>query len=285
MKQATYTLKFLTPCFCAGANPAKAEVRASSIRGQLRWWFRVLGGTAEQERDVFGGVAGCAAASTFILRIEEIQQPSPWVVPKNLNINSDAYVYYFASVSGTERKGQTGPRWRPTGALAPGTTVKISLLHRRALPDDLQRQFEFALRCFLQLGGIGLRVTRGLGAFVCREMPFDSRILDELRSQPFSFMVEHKETRLSSPDRIAKEIGALVKRTRKKNGMKYDQPSPLGSSTPRQTSAIYFRPVCSNPDSPECSLVVFEAPHDRVLGTPSRKPMVVGHSPSRIFEP
>ncbi|TAE90912.1 MAG: type III-B CRISPR module RAMP protein Cmr1 [Verrucomicrobia bacterium] len=39
-----YQLEIITPCFCAGADQGIAEIRAASIRGQLRWWFRVLGG-------------------------------------------------------------------------------------------------------------------------------------------------------------------------------------------------------------------------------------------------
>ncbi|MCL2104631.1 MAG: type III-B CRISPR module RAMP protein Cmr1 [Kiritimatiellaeota bacterium] len=41
----TNRLSFITPTFLAGANQNTPEIRASSIRGQLRWWFRVLGGT------------------------------------------------------------------------------------------------------------------------------------------------------------------------------------------------------------------------------------------------
>jgi CRISPR type III-B/RAMP module RAMP protein Cmr1 len=33
------TYRFATPCIISGADPSKAELRASSIRGGLRWWF------------------------------------------------------------------------------------------------------------------------------------------------------------------------------------------------------------------------------------------------------
>lgn len=66
MTRQTYTLELITPCFCTGADPAQAEIRAPSIRGQLRWWFRVLGGfkaltsmnVREQEHFIFGSAAG-----------------------------------------------------------------------------------------------------------------------------------------------------------------------------------------------------------------------------------
>ena len=81
MKARTYELELITPCFCGGAEPEKrAEIRAPSIRGQLRWWFRTLGGfkklaaqdmpVREQEDMIFGSVrGGKARASCLILRV------------------------------------------------------------------------------------------------------------------------------------------------------------------------------------------------------------------------
>ncbi len=63
----SHTLEVITPCFCGGAEPAhRAEIRPASIRGQLRWWFRVLGGfrslahltVEDQEAMIFGSAAG-----------------------------------------------------------------------------------------------------------------------------------------------------------------------------------------------------------------------------------
>ena len=51
----TIDLEFITPLFSHGAIDAP-EVRASSIRGQLHAWFRILGGDVEAERRVFGGI-------------------------------------------------------------------------------------------------------------------------------------------------------------------------------------------------------------------------------------
>jgi CRISPR/Cas system CMR-associated protein Cmr1 (group 7 of RAMP superfamily) len=58
MNKKIYNLEFITPCFCAGAEQTVAELRASAVRGELRWWFRVLGGSGREEDEVFGGVRG-----------------------------------------------------------------------------------------------------------------------------------------------------------------------------------------------------------------------------------
>jgi hypothetical protein len=281
MKQQTYTLELLTPCFCAGANQAVAEIRAPAIRGQLRWWFRALGGSAADERTVFGGVAGTASASSLVIRISGLKPGPAWQTPRIDPNSPDSYVWHFASVSGKapgSGRSSLGPRWTTSGAIPPKTTFTLHLLQRRSLPPVLQAQLDLALRCFLQLGAIGLRATRGLGSFICHEHPFSPAILAEIKEKFFSS--EHRSTPpLTSVDQIAKEIGGLLKGTRKATGMGYKTSSPFGNSSPRQTSAIYFRPVRTDPKTNACTLVIFEAPHARVLGPASMRPQpVVGHT-------
>lgn len=287
MKAATYTLELLTPCFCAGADQAKAEIRAPAIRGQLRWWFRALGGTAAEEREVFGGVAGTANASSLLVRITDVKVGPAWNPPRIDPNSPDSYVWYFASVSGKapgSGPSSLGPRWTPGGATPPHSTFRMQLLQKRPLSPYLQDQLNRAVRCFIQLGAIGLRATRGLGAFNCAEVPFDPSVLAEIKT--LGFACEYRTTPLSSTEHIAREIGGLLKGTRKAENMKAERPSPFGSSSPRQTSAIYFRPVRMSTSPKDCQLVIFEAPHARVLAPAiAGMPRVVGHPTSKLVKP
>jgi CRISPR-associated protein Cmr1 len=71
------TVKFecqlTTPMFMAGAEQSSAELRAPSIKGLLRWWFRAahaslpLKGLAIEEAKVFGSTEG---ASPVMVRIQ-----------------------------------------------------------------------------------------------------------------------------------------------------------------------------------------------------------------------
>src|ERR1043166_7335138 len=62
-------IQLLTPCFCRGAYRDQPEIRAPSIRGMVRWWFRALGGTPDQEKALFGGVHAGAVASRLVFRV------------------------------------------------------------------------------------------------------------------------------------------------------------------------------------------------------------------------
>ncbi len=277
MKSASFNLEFITPCFCAGAEQSRAEIRPSSVRGQLRWWFRVLGGSLEDESAVFGGVAGSGSASSISVRFTLDGPARPWQLPRFSPNDIESYVYYFASVSGTTQTGAKGPRWADGAMLGPGTQAILQIIQPRPLSLALQSHFDFALEAFLACGVLGLRGTRGLGAFHCAEKPISDDLLARLRSAGFSCEIRPERT---ADDRgMARLIGGLVKGTRKHHGWSAGKvASPLGDSSPRrQNSAILFRPIREKIGS-DLKLLVLEAPHSRVLDSSSRRPTAtVGH--------
>lgn len=286
MKSEVFTLEFITPCFAAGAEQGRAELRASEVRGQLRWWLRALGGSREQESTVFGAVAGeDAGASAVQIRARVIQLGKAWSPPQVDPMSNSAYIWYFASVSG-KKPGQhgTGPRWTAQGNLPTGTRFEIQLRYLRALPNDSARFFQEAFDTFLLLGGLGLRVTRGLGAFVCQERPASDPALEACRqrllARGFNWVLSHPNLGKNWESAV-NAAGTILRRQLRpafpagKNG---DRTSPLGSSKPRQASAVYLRPL-RRPDD-DYSLLVFEAPAARVLGIRSRG----GAPASRILE-
>ncbi len=276
MKTQTFHLELITPCFCAGADQSRAEIRAPSIRGQLRWWFRALGGTPSQEAAAFGSASGEGGRSSPLqIRSAVTAAAAPWQPPKVDPNSPSAYVYYFASVSG-KQKGRPGPgpRWTPRGNIPPGSAIEVQLRWTRQVSREAERQLQTALELWLCLGGMGMRVTRGLGAFQCREYPLTRerlhRLEEALRSAHFEFRIWKRDLRDWS--QAINEAGRVLKerlRRRFPAGKKGNLQTPLGSSQPRQTSAVYLRPVKFENGS--YGLVLFEAPAKRVLGARSRQ--------------
>lgn len=266
----TYHLQFITPCFCAGANQAMAEVRAPSIRGRLRWWFRLVGGDASQETEVFGSVAKEEGrGSAVIIRVREEALRAKWQPVQFQPVSNTGYVLYFAKASAN------GARWVPTGALPVGTSCELQFLWRRKVSAASQARFELALEAFLLLGSLGLRSTRGLGCFECRELPFSTDAFQgavrRIKEQSPEFLAELGT--FSGPEtQILDGLGAQLRGLRKGYSAGppgRSNPTPLGSSTkPRQTSAVYLRPVKDSGGN--YRIVVFEAPAEAVLGRESR---------------
>lgn len=139
----------LTPLFNRGAYQDTPELRAPSIRGMVRWWFRVLGGSADEEKEAFGGMSkfgnrlsGLVHASRLVFRVRDpraqVASPNPPTLPH-------------------KQGGQASPQ----AAFAPGATFQLEVGHRFGdLPAALGKRVENALDVWLLLGAIGLRSNR-----------------------------------------------------------------------------------------------------------------------------
>jgi CRISPR type III-B/RAMP module RAMP protein Cmr1 len=146
-------ITFITPCFCRGADCSKngaPEIRPPSIRGQLHWWFRALGGSWTDENAIFGNVHGGATASKVIIRVRAPLAPQTQSSP-------------------TLPHKQGGPSAAPKKAIAAGSTFNL-LVSWRLNPASAQKKaFDRALDAWLLLGALGLRATRGSGNFSCEK--------------------------------------------------------------------------------------------------------------------
>ncbi len=263
-----YQCEFITPCFGTGATQTLAELRASEVRGQLRWWFRALGGTWDQESFVFGSIHEKVAASALQVRTKVTKTGIPWVPPKVNPQFIDAYIWYYASESNNKS------RWTEKGNFSPGTEFEIQIRQMRSIPKEANDLFQTALKSFLMLGALGMRVTRGLGAFSCKQWPATNDNIASQRKEleDHSFEWYHNDVNLG-PDWLSaiNSAGDMLKnhlRVKYPAGKSGDKQSPLGSSKPRQTSAVYLRPIRMVDGT--YSLVLFEAPSERVLGIGSR---------------
>lgn len=154
-----YAVELLTPCLCHGADPRGApEIRAPSIRGQLRWWFRVLGGfktmvgtLREQENAIFGSAAGKeGTASKLMVRVHASQLP----VSKITSETGPRYVT-FPFVDNERRKDATS-------AIDAGECFTVRITWRGA--KELRQDIHALMSVFIHLGSLGNRSRRGFGA-------------------------------------------------------------------------------------------------------------------------
>jgi CRISPR type III-B/RAMP module RAMP protein Cmr1 len=269
MKTETFHLEFITPCFSGGAESSRAELRPAEIRGQLRWWFRHLGGTPDQERAVFGGVHGDnPTASTLIVRGRVIPETGQrdWFdntkIPRS-GVGNRTYLLGFFC-------GRTN-RLQTSGALPPQSKAEITLIFRRPPTPKLEQ----AIRVFFSIGAMGFRATRTAGAFFTQEhaLTADSwaRLAEELHRAGFRTAL--LPNTFANWVAVCEAAGALLKQKLRgelgisagKNGT---SPNALGSATPRQASVVHLRPVMIDQ---KIRLALLEAPHQRILGPEARR--------------
>jgi hypothetical protein len=146
----SFELTFITPLFSRGAYEDRPEIRPPSIRGQLHWWLRALGGNAVLEKELFGGVGQQASSSKLVVRISGIEGTTgrPATLPhKPPGRNND--------------EGPNAPR----AAFLPGTRCRLDFLWRGNHGARLLGKFEQCMEAWLLLGTLGLRATRAGGSF------------------------------------------------------------------------------------------------------------------------
>lgn len=146
-------IEILTPCFCRGAYRDQPEIRVPSIRGMVRWWFRALGGTPDEEKAVFGGMKRFGdklknevIASHLVFRVRDIvarkASPDPATLPH-----------------------KSGGLASPQAAFQAGARFRLEVFSRYgAIHPQLQRKVENALEVWTLLGSLGLRANRGGGS-------------------------------------------------------------------------------------------------------------------------
>lgn len=173
MKTATFTLEFATPALTAGASlkgsDSRAEIRAPSIRGQLRWWYRALGGSPQEEARLFGSVAGeQGQASTIILRITKIWDATS-NPPEALPINHEFKKVVRAGDIGCADMNRSGylafnirAREDCRAIISERTRFEVNISAPRMSLGDFQTIGQ-VFRMFAMFGAIGSRSRRTFG--------------------------------------------------------------------------------------------------------------------------
>lgn len=229
-------LTFITPCFCRGADCSETgnpEIRPASIRGQLHWWFRALGGTLQDENDIFGSVhekdsngKTKAKASKLVVRVRYTQN-------------------VLTTQSPTLPHKQGGPAAKK--AIAPDVSFDLLLSTRLGgLGNDLEAKFYRALNAWLLMGSLGLRATRGGGNFTWSRQP----ATPEAFETALSGVVNDSQLRtalLADNFHSAEDARRVITDTL--NDHAFGNAAPLGKAMGgRKTSPLRFR-VVKFPDS------------------------------------
>jgi len=147
MRTFDATCRIVTPLFMGGASQ-QAELRTQSINGVLRWWFRVAGGSLEDEKRIFGW-----AGKTSNQGLVRIFVKDPPFQPQKFFSGQPGYNYLGFSLKLTNRY-----------AVPENTTFALKIsFHPKATDDDIKKFFS-ALWLAFNLGNFGSRARRGFGS-------------------------------------------------------------------------------------------------------------------------
>ncbi len=169
MNRASFQFEVLTPAIAGGATPKKtAEIRPASIRGQLRWWFRVLGGFKSQtgtvrdrEKAIFGSIAKDELhASPLVIRVAQAPISSAPMTMVDLDAPQLSGKGYLLWPLRTQEDARA--------TIKAGSKFELQMLWKgdASLWPDLLA----LISVFANLGSLGFRGRRAMGALSAEEL-------------------------------------------------------------------------------------------------------------------
>lgn len=183
------TYRVVTPLFCAGTDPNRAELRLSGFKGALRFWWRALawrrcGGNLkaiQQEEDALFGSAG-GGQSRLIMRLTSTSHPQPMVNRgKVLTVSAGngsvigegaRYLGYGVMEAFARQKKGINAGELTRACLHAPFEFTVQLRARDLNESQLSslRQASVALGV---LGGMGAKSRKGYGSLVLRSLRGD----------------------------------------------------------------------------------------------------------------
>jgi len=208
--EQTFRIQVITPVFgggvCSGRNDEERHlkepdlitpIRGTAIRGQLRFWWRVLQREADslklwkEEKEVWGMASSPGAVSIAVQQegdrkvepvfdVERKNEKSKWDFKPAQGMEPVAYAAFSLRPPENLRGRETAPQ---AGALH---RWKGHVNIRLRFPTGMKDQVTETLRAWLLLGGVGGRTRRGFGAVECDDL----RVVDPatwLQQKGFKF--------------------------------------------------------------------------------------------------
>ena len=175
--------KLITPLFGGGAEPQQPDevtvIRASEIRGLLRFWWRATRGgqfdgdleaMRRAEEAIWGSAAGegRAGPSEVWLEVEVLDRGNVWRDveistrhgKRRVSLGDPRSPYSYVAFPLREERDPNGRVTKPAGSVWRGVEFELNVTFPRHLREDV----EAALWAWETFGGVGARTRRGFGA-------------------------------------------------------------------------------------------------------------------------
>lgn len=184
----TLRCELVTPMYGGGVEAAtidnKMPIRVSAIRGQLRFWWRLLAqhqwqlGNTQAIRDaefkLWGGTGKETTASLVFLKVSKVENLNvePWAryephhkggfktIPTPENWANVPYVLFPAQ----GKKPGSPDSKMPSALIKAGLKWQLDLTFDKRTTDAQKDQVWQVMRWWASFGGLGARTRRGLGA-------------------------------------------------------------------------------------------------------------------------
>lgn len=196
------TCELITPMYGGGTESTKVDkdmpIRASSIRGSLRFWWRLLAkhkwklnDIPKAEAELWGGVSrdgDDGKAGKVLLKIADVKNINieQWATydrnEKNgkLNLSPKGWAvapYALFPAQGTLKNARTQVDKEPHKLLKAGCQWTLQVAFSHNIDKEQKEQVWESIRWWANFGGVGARTRRGLGAVKVNENEFFQSVI------------------------------------------------------------------------------------------------------------
>ena len=228
METITFECETITPMFLAGADGVTPELRAPSIKGALRFWWRAMNGhlnlteLKKVEGEIFGDTG---KRSKVIIRVIEplIKTNDEFLLP--------------------HKNGGSKPK---AFSIKENFKIQLSLVKNSLFSKD---QLEKLFITTSILGGLGKRSRRGFGSFRITDKIIPTNVDEIINfikkiSPNFSFETNSlyptiENIEIGKTTKKLDDIGNATHQT-KKPDPDYEYKTTIGAGNPRFASPIYI---------------------------------------------
>lgn len=212
-----FSLDMISLGICGGASPEKqAEIRAPSIRGQLRWWFRTLGGfkslapaaVCDQESQIFGSVAGEeGTASRLQVRVRAGKGSS--ILSTSAKKADD-----LGAGMNTEKGYVLFPLRQQARAVFEGPLPSFELHLNWRGPSTLADDIKALATVFGHLGSLGFRSRRAMGALAFapgQKPPMELKDALAKFANPNAIVIRQLRADVADANAVIRELAGWLK--------------------------------------------------------------------------
>lgn len=179
--------RLITPLYGGGVEPGKVDtevtpIRGTSIRGQLRFWWRATRGgkygSREEMKKAEGELWGSTkTGSSVSVRIVEWNAGAPYDGARDVrrnrqgervDIGKETSDHSYVAFPLREERDEHREITKPAGVVHQKVNFKLQL----SFPNtaDIREQMRAALWAWDTFGGVGARTRRGFGALACEKV-------------------------------------------------------------------------------------------------------------------
>lgn len=190
METREFEVEVVTPLFLGGANPKKAELRAASIKGALRFWWRALYGCDEMENmkkresEIFGSTEKKA---NMLLRLGDTSNVKYVLenLPQGLKVpvqskrgNFQVSIIEYLAFGLCEYKKNQRKNIYTKEHIPAGNKFNISLLYNKTFAEQILNSF----KALVNYGGLGSHSRNGFGSIWVKDLSLKFKNEGELKS-------------------------------------------------------------------------------------------------------